>query len=203
MTLGAKTVILLAFLGILSSCFRGTPSEKTPIHLNPNMDDQPRYESMEESRFFADRSSLRMPVPGTVARSELQGNAVFWQGKSVEGSFVKEIPFPVTSSLVNRGRERFNIYCTPCHGAAGDGTGIVVKKGFMPPPTFHQQRLSEVEDGYLFDVISHGFRNMPTYGHQVAVSDRWAIVAYIRRLQGGQNARWEDIPEELRSELEK
>jgi mono/diheme cytochrome c family protein len=197
-----KLTITIFTIGFLTSCFQGTPSENTPIHLNPNMDDQPRYEPMEESRFFADKSSLRMPVPGTVARGELYDNTGYWQGKDKNGSFIKVIPQPITAQLLNRGRERYDIYCTPCHGGAGDGTGIVVKKGYVPPPTFHQQRLRDVENGYIFDVISNGIRNMPAYGHQVAVSDRWAIVAYVRALQRSQNATLEDIPGDIQGELE-
>lgn len=196
--------LLLAGLVLvyLTACFRGTPSKKPPIHLNPNMDDQPKAEAMEESRFFADKSSMRMPVPGTVARDELMENRQYFQGKDEQGKYVKHIPVAITSGLLERGRGRFNIYCSPCHGLAGDGTGIIVKKGFMPPPTFHQQRLYDVEDGYIFEVISKGIRNMPTYGHQVAVSDRWAIVSYIRALQRSQNATLEDVPEEMRGEIE-
>jgi mono/diheme cytochrome c family protein len=197
-----KIVIALITAGFLSGCFRGTPSEKPPIHLNPNMDDQPKYQAMEESRFFADKSSLRTPVAGTVARGELNSDINYFQGKDAEGILIKDLPLPLTAHLLNRGRERFDIYCAPCHGAAGDGTGIIVKKGYMPPPTFHQQRLREVADGHIFDVISNGIRNMPTYGHQVAVSDRWAIVAYIRALQRSQNFMLEDIPEDIQGELE-
>ena len=186
----------------LTGCFRGTPSENPPIHLNPNMDDQPKYEAMEESRFFSDKSSMRPPVPGTIAQDALSINNNFYLGKDDLGKYIKSIPLPMTFGLLQRGRERFDIYCAPCHGAAGDGTGIIVKKGYMPPPTFHQQRLYDVEDGYIFEVISKGIRIMPTYGHQVAVSDRWAIVAYIRALQRSQNANLEDIPEDIQKTLQ-
>jgi mono/diheme cytochrome c family protein len=196
-----KIVISVIITVLFTGCFQGTPSEKTPIHLNPNMDDQPKYEPMEESRFFADKSSLRAPVPGTVARGELHSDVFYYLGTDTQGNFIKELPVPLTAQLLQRGLERFDIYCAPCHGAAGDGTGIVVKKGYMPPPTFHQQRLRDVTDGHIFDVIGNGIRNMPKYGHQVAVSDRWAIVAHMRALQRSQNTTLEDVPEDIQSGL--
>jgi mono/diheme cytochrome c family protein len=105
--------------------------------------------------------------------------------------------------LMQRGRERYNIFCSPCHDQTGSGQGIVIKKGFLPPPTFHQQRLREVEDGHLYEVIRNGIRNMPSYRHQISVADRWAIVAYVRAMQRSQNARLEDIPAQMRETIKK
>lgn len=103
--------------------------------------------------------------------------------------------------LLQRGQERFNIYCSPCHGKTGDGKGIIVQRGMLPPPSFHEARLLQAPDGHFFDVISNGIRNMPTYRHQIPVSDRWAIVAYLRALQRSQNATINDIPVDLRGNV--
>lgn len=195
-------VFLLIILMILfSSCSQETPSENPPVHLNPNMDDQPKYEAMEESRFFLNRSAMRMPVEGTVARGQLYDDTAYYQGKDVDGKFIKKIPVEMTLLLLKYGQERYNIFCMPCHGQSGYGQGIVVKKGFLPPPSFHLDRLRDVEDGYVYDVISNGIRNMPAYRAQIPVSDRWAIVAYFRALQKSQNATISDIPQEIKETL--
>jgi Cytochrome C oxidase, cbb3-type, subunit III len=196
-----EIINLVCLIIILMGCYRGRPSENPPVHLNPNMDDQPRYNAQASSQFFEDSSAMRRPVEGTVARGELREDNIFYEGKNQDGSLVKKNPLPLTMDLLNRGQQRFNIYCSPCHDLTGSGRGIVVKKGFLPPPTFHQQRLREVEDGHIFDVISNGIRNMPTYRHQIPVIDRWAIVTYVRSLQRSQNAQSTDIPEEMREKV--
>jgi mono/diheme cytochrome c family protein len=184
-------VLLLAMLII--ACYRGKPSEDPPLQLNPNMDDQPRYDAQESSQFFADGSEMRAPVTGTVAQGQLQANVEYYYGRTADSLLVKKIPVPVGTELLNRGHERFNIYCSPCHDQTGSGQGLVIKKGFLPPPTFHQPRLREVEDGHIYEVIRNGIRNMPSYRHQISVADRWAIVAYLRKLQRDQNAGATDI----------
>jgi len=184
-------VLLLAMLII--SCYRGKPSEDPPLHLNPNMDDQPRYDAQESSQFFADGSEMRAPVTGTIAQGQLQANVEYYFGRTADSLLVKKIPVPVGTELLNRGHERFNIYCSPCHDQTGSGQGLMVKKGFLPPPTFHQPRLRVVEDGHIYEVIRNGIRNMPSYRHQISVADRWAIVAYVRKLQRDQNAGAPDI----------
>jgi hypothetical protein len=196
-----KIVTGVSLIIILGGCYRGQPSEKPPIHLNPNMFDQPKYKAQSSSQFFADSSAMRLPVEGTVARGDLREDDAYYRGKNRDGSLLKKIPVPLTMDLLNRGQQRFNIYCSPCHDRTGSGQGIVVKKGFLPPPTFHQPRLREVEDGHIFDVISNGIRNMPTYRHQIPVADRWAIVAYVRALQRSQNAQLTGIPEEIRDKI--
>jgi mono/diheme cytochrome c family protein len=190
-----------AILLLLAGCYRGEPSTRPPIHLNPNMNDQPKYKAQAPSQFFTDSSAMRLPVEGTVARGDLRADDAFYRGKNKDGTLLKKNPRPLTMELLYRGRERFNIYCSPCHDRSGSGQGIVVQKGFLPPPTFHQARLREVEDGHIFDVISHGLRNMPSYRHQIPVADRWAIVAYVRALQLSQNARLQDIPPEMRDKI--
>lgn len=201
MNFSVKTLVLLGLLFSLSACFRGQPSENPPIHPNPNMYSQPKYDAQEESNFFIDRSAMRMPVPGTVALSELREDEAYYKGKTPEGNLILTIPIEVTLEMLQRGKERFNIYCSPCHGLAGFGDGIIIKKGFLTPPSFHIQRLREAPDGHFFDVITNGIRNMPKYDHQVPVKDRWAIVAYIRALQKSQNARIQDIPKEEKDQI--
>jgi mono/diheme cytochrome c family protein len=185
-------ILLLAV--VMTACYRGKPSENPPLHLNPNMDDQPRYDAQEPSQFFADGSEMRAPVAGTVAQGQLHENVEYYYGRTADSLLVKKIPVPVGPELLNRGHGRFNIYCSPCHDQSGSGQGIVVKKGFLPPPTFHQPRLREVEDGHIYEVIGTGIRNMPSYRHQISVADRWAIIAYVRELQQNQTAQRTGTP---------
>ncbi|MCP4686121.1 MAG: cytochrome c [bacterium] len=185
-------------------CARNRPSDEPPIHLNTNMDEQPKYKAQASSEFFVDGQAMRQPVEGTVARGWLREDVVFYTGKTENGKLVKVSPVPVTMELLERGRERYSIYCSPCHGqtgAAQDIKAIVVQKGMLAPPSFHEQRLRDVEDGHLFDVITNGIRNMPPYKYQISVEDRWAIVAYFRALQRSQNATVEDVPESIRQGL--
>ena len=192
-----NNIVIVGLILVLTGC-RGRPSGETPVHLNPNMDTQEKYKTQGSSEFIEDGSAMRLPVDGTVAQGELRADDIYYRGKNPDGSLVKKNPLPITRDLLDRGRQRYNIYCAPCHDLTGSGQGIVIKKGFLPPPTFHQQRLRVVEDGHIYDVISNGIRNMPTYRHQVPISNRWAIVAYLRALQLSQDARISDIPVEMR-----
>ncbi len=185
----------------ISACYQGKPSEEPPIHINPNMDTQPKYGAQEESDFFENGATMRMPVPGTVARGELAEDAPFYFGKDQSGELIDGIPVPVTMHLLERGQERYDIYCAPCHSRVGDGRGVVVQRGYPPPPSFHEDYVREYSEGHIFDVISNGIRNMPGYKHQIPVNDRWAIVAYFRALQRSQNATIDDVPVELRDEI--
>jgi len=200
-TMRIKSLLLLSTLLILASCFRGEPSDKPAIHLNPNMDDQERYDAQEKSPFFADGRVMRMPVEGTVARGELYEDDALYRGVDANGNYIKTIPLEVTHAFVKRGQQRYNIYCTPCHSPSGDGQGTVVKRGFLPPPNFHQEKVRAFEDGYIYHVITEGVRNMPDYKKQIPVNDRWAIVAYVRALQKTQNAAASDIPQDKLNEL--
>lgn len=193
--------ILIVSLLILVSCFRGTPSEKPAIHLNPNMDDQERYDPQEKSEFFADGMVMRDLIDGTVARGELNEDDAYYRGKDEAGNFLKTIPVPVTKALMLRGQQRYNIFCAPCHGKAGNGKGIVAKRGFLPPPSFFQENVLAFDDGYIYDVINNGVRNMPAYRKQIPVNDRWAIVAFVRALQRTQTATADDIPKDKLKEL--
>jgi hypothetical protein len=201
MKIFTPTFILIVSIAILIGCAQKRPSENPPIHLNPNMDDQPKYEAMEKSEFFLDKSTMRMPVEGTVARGKLNENSAYYMGKHADGTFVKKMPVQMSLSLLKRGQKRYTIYCTPCHGGTGSGQGIVIKKGFLVPQSYHIDRLRDIEDGYIYDVISNGIRNMPSYGYQIPVADRWAIVAYVRALQRSKNATITDIPEDIKNNM--
>ncbi len=183
-------------------CYRESPSDKPPVHLNPNMDNQEKYKAQAESRFFPNGSTMRVPVEGTVARGYLREDSEYYRGKNEAGKFIQNAPVDIDMNLLKRGQERFNIYCSPCHGRVGDGHGIMVSKGFVPPPSFHLEHMREMPDGQIYDIISNGIRNMPAYRHQIRPDDRWAIVAYFRALQRSQNASLEDVPKDIRENLD-
>jgi hypothetical protein len=155
---------------------------------------QPKLNPLARSDFFPDQRSERPPVEGTVARDELHADSYFYTGKI--GSNPGEVmPFIVTQEVLERGRERFNIYCAPCHSRLGDGNGFVPSRGFArKPPSFHIARLEKAPVGYFFDVITNGFGIMPDYASQIPPRDRWDIIAYIRALQLSQNATMADVP---------
>ena len=166
-----------------------------------DMRDQPRYEALEASDFFADGQSARLPVAGTVARGQLQEDEAFYTGKS-EGEFVTEPPVEITRELLVRGQERYTIYCAPCHARTGLGNGMIVERGFRKPPSYHIDRLRDAPAGHFFDVMTNGFGAMPSY-RRIEPRDRWAIVAYIRVLQLSQNATLEDVPATERKMLDR
>ena len=197
-----KRALLIAICSAaLLSCVRGVPSDKPPVHVIQDMHKQPRYNPQSESNFFADGATMRAPVPGTVPQGWLRADSVYYFGKDSQGNLVAVSPVPATPKLLSRGKERFNIYCSPCHSRLGDGQGIVVKHGLNPPPSFHSDRIRQFPDGEFFDIITNGVRTMPSYGDQVRVQDRWAIISYIRALQLSQNAHLEDVPPEMRGNL--
>jgi len=191
------SLLLFAVL-LVSGCLRGNSSDEPPIHPNPNMDDQEKYKPQTTGLFFADSSSMRIPDRGTVARGQLRDDDAYFKGVDSRGNYIENAPVVVTKKLIERGRERYDIYCSPCHSRIGDGRGIMVKHGYIPPPSFHTDRIRELSDGEIYHVITNGVRNMPAYNHQVNPDDRWAIVMYIRALQRSQNATIEDVPQELR-----
>ena len=201
---GLQILVGFAFvssLAAISGCFRGEPKQEPPIHLNPNMFEQPKYKAQSEGDFFPDGSAMRQPVAGTVAADSLLGDNAFYRGRDEHDSLLVLSPVPTTIQLLKRGQERYNIYCSPCHGQTGDGKGIMIQRGYLPPPSYHDDRLRKATDGYLFYVISNGVRNMPSYRHQVPAADRWAIVAYLRALQRSQNASIDDVPPEMRQSI--
>jgi mono/diheme cytochrome c family protein len=188
---------------VLTGC-RGTTSEKPPIHIVPNMDYQLRFDPQSRNALFADGRSMRQPVPGTVARGFLRDDTRFYFGRTPDGEFVQDIPATVTREFLLRGRERYEIYCAPCHGRAGDGQGVIMtgQYGYVPAPSYHTDQLRAVPDGYLYDSLTNGVRSMPGYGHLVPVADRWAIVSYVRALQRSQNASASDVPGGVLSEMQ-
>jgi mono/diheme cytochrome c family protein len=166
-----------------------------------DMQDQPRYEALEASTFFADGQSARPLIAGTVARGQLNEDEALWTGRS-GGELVTELPIELDRALLERGQERFNIYCSPCHGRTGRGDGMIVQRGFRKPPSYHDDRLRNAPAGHFFDVMTNGFGAMPRYGPQIEPRDRWAIVTYIRVLQLSQNATLDDVPMSERRPLE-
>lgn len=167
-----------------------------------DMKNEPRYEPLEQSDFFANDMSSRPLVAGTVARGELREDIAFETGKDENGQFIAEVPLELSRELLERGQGRFNIYCTPCHARTGNGDGMVVQRGFKKPPSFHIERLREAPSGHFFDVMTNGFGAMPSYAVQIEPRDRWAIVAYLRVLQRSQNATLEDVPQDERGQLD-
>ena len=166
-----------------------------------DMHDAPRYEAYEASESFPDGRASRVPPAGTVARGWLREDEALYTGK-VDGQLVDAIPFAVSHADLKRGQERFNIFCTPCHGRLGDGQGMVVQRGLRQAASYHQDRLRQERIGYFFDVITNGFGAMQGYAEQVPVRDRWLIAAYVRTLQFSQHASIDDVPPERRGELE-
>ena len=196
-----------------------------------DMHDQPKYRPLrpvDQIGSINDGRSARPIVEGTVARGELRDDVEFYTGKiarlgqttpatsssqlpgqSASSSpsglqgFVTEFPMRITAADLDRGQERFNIYCSVCHGPLGDGGGMIPKRGFRKPPSYHDDRLRNAPAGYFFDVITNGFGNMPDYSAQVEPADRWRIIAYIRALQLSQRASVADVPVDKRGELNK
>jgi len=166
-----------------------------------DMHDQPKFIPLRPSDFYTDGRSAR-PIPeGTVARGHLDDDAALYTGKGPDGKPVDTFPFPITKEVILRGQQRFNVYCTPCHDYTGSGEGMIVRRGYRRPPTYHSDRLRQVANGYIYDVITSGFGAMPDYAAQIAPRDRWAIVSYIRALQLSQQANLNDLSAEQRSRL--
>jgi mono/diheme cytochrome c family protein len=166
-----------------------------------DMHDTPRYEAYEASSTFADNRASRSAPAGTVARGWLRDDEALYTGK-IAGQPVDEFPFAITRADLERGQQRFNIYCTPCHGKLGDGQGMVVQRGLRQAASYHQDRLRQEKLGYFYDVITNGFGAMQGYAEQIPVRDRWLIVAYVRTLQLSQHASLEDVPADRRGTLD-
>jgi mono/diheme cytochrome c family protein len=165
------------------------------------MHDAPRVDAYEATDAFPDGRGNRPVVEGTVARGHLNDDELLYTGK-LNGQLADEFPFPVTKAVLERGHERFDIYCSPCHGQTGMGNGMIVSRGLRPPPSYHDEKLRTQPVGHFFDVMTNGFGAMQDYRAQVDVTDRWAIAAYIRALQLSQHATVEDVPADKRPELD-
>ena len=165
-----------------------------------DMHDAPRYEAYEASASFPDGRSSRTPPAGTVARGWLRDDEALYTGK-LAGVVVDQFPFQIGHAELARGQQRFNIYCTPCHGKLGDGQGMVVQRGLRQAASYHNDRLRQEKAGYFYDVITNGFGAMQGYAEQIPVRDRWLIVAYVRALQLSQHASVDDVPADQRAAL--
>lgn len=192
-------VCVLMLCGLLAACERA----------KQDMYDQPRYKTFGAAALFADGASARVPPPGTQprARGAFADSAGGRAGAAAVATDIaaeraQSNPYPVDLRLLERGRERYMIYCLPCHSPLGDGDGLVVRRGFPAPPTFHQPRLREAPDRHLYDVITQGYGVMLPYADRVEPADRWAIVAFVRALQLSQNAPAASLPPELKARLD-
>jgi mono/diheme cytochrome c family protein len=182
-----RAVVLVIALGLAAAC-------------RQDMQDQPKYKPLRPSPFFADGRTSRPVIETTVPRGQLDLDAARTTGKV--GKQYATNPLERSAPVFRRGRERFDIYCAPCHDRAGTGNGMIVGRGFKQPPTLHQDRLREIPDGYLFEVTTQGFGVMPSYAEQIPVDDRWAIAAWVRVLQRSQDATLADVPAAERATLE-
>lgn len=161
----------------------------------------PAYDPYEQSDFYADKSSARPLVEGTVAHGTLKTDELLYTGK-IGGQLANVMPFPVTQEVLDRGQERFNIYCSMCHGRTAEGDGMIVRRGYKQPPSFYSEAVTSQPLGFYFDTITNGFGVMPSYAPQVPVNDRWAIIAYIKALQLSRSQTVADIPPAELAKLE-
>jgi len=183
------TVLALVAL-TLTGCMRGCSSPRPPIHFNPNMDYQPRIDAQSESGFFYDGQAMRQPIPGTVARGELRTEPPsYYTGRDETDAFIVTSPVVATDDVMARGLRQYTIYCQPCHEKRGTGKGILFEYGKVPTATFHDERLLQMPDGEIFNVITDGKGLMQGYGYPLVPSDRWAVIAHVRKIQREQAAR--------------
>ena len=206
-------LVMLAALSLVPLAFiaraRVTRSSQPRLHVVFNMDNQQRFESQQANTWFADGRAMRLPVEGTIARGRLNLDAHYTEGLAGE-AFAETFPeqVEITHRLLVRGRERFNIYCAPCHGLSGYGDGVVARRAdrlqqgtWIPPSSLHVPPASTRSVGHLFNTVTNGIRSMPSYGSQIPVEDRWAVVAYVKALQRSQHASADDVPSDKRSQL--
>jgi mono/diheme cytochrome c family protein len=187
-------VLALASLVAAGGCARGCTSSRPPIHINPSMDNQPKVRPQAASQFFYDGVAMRAPVPGTIAIGGLREDTAFFEGTGADGAFVATNPVAVDEALLERGRDRYEIYCQPCHDPRGDGRGILFQRASVPTASFHQDKIREYPDGQIFDVITNGVGLMAGYRWPISTADRWAIVAHVRELQRDRAARAAAVP---------
>ncbi|HMJ91621.1 MAG TPA: cytochrome c [Candidatus Acidoferrum sp.] len=193
-------LIVLAVMGILGK--RGSTSTRPPLEVFQDMDRQPKYRPQQPSLVFANNRTSQEAAPGTVARGDrYENNAINTGRQPGTTNFVEFIPVPVTEQLMVRGKERFDIYCRPCHDAQGTGNGIVKKYGYATVRSLHEAIVTRQPDGELFNTITHGNKTMMAYGSQIAIDDRWAIVAYVRALQRSRLASTNEVPAQFQAGL--
>ncbi len=165
-----------------------------------DMQDQPKIVPLRQSEFFDDHRSARPAVENAVARGQLREDDLLYRGQ-VDGQLADTFPFPIDAKLLERGRQRYDVFCSPCHDQAGYGNGMIVQRGFRRPPSFHIDRLRQAPNGHFYDTITNGFGAMYSYASRIKPEDRWAVIAYVRALQLSQDARLEDVPEAEREPL--
>ncbi len=184
---------------------RGSLSRRPPIELFPDMNRQPKLRPQSPDDFFADGRTSRQPIAGTIAREDIHYADLPVNTGRITGTtnFIETIPVAVTAQLLDRGQQRFNINCSPCHGRQADGNGVLKKLGLATVANLHDKRIVELKDGEIFNTITYGKNTMGPYGANVTVEDRWAIIAYVRALQLTQLGLVDDVPEAMRSSLKK
>jgi mono/diheme cytochrome c family protein len=195
-----RAVFIYALAGVslaLAGCTAS--SGKAPLEIFTDMRHQPKYKAQAENDFFADRRADRSPVPGTVARGYAKLDDAFYEGVA-DGKYVPN-PLPMNAETLARGRERFDVYCSPCHDRTGSGRGIVAQRATWLAQNLTDPRIRSMPDGEIFDTITHGKRSMPAYRYQIGEHDRWAIIAYVRALQRASAGTLNDVPPELRNQL--
>ena len=197
-------ILVLEVAGVVSVAgLRGRLSRQPPLEVFPDMKRQPKLRPQKPNDFFADPTSSRLPVPGTIAAgAPLELTPVNTGRAPGTTNWIQANPLPITAQLVARGRERFTIYCSPCHSAAGDGNGIATKYGMLRAGNFHDPRIVRMADGEIFHTITTGKNLMPSYASQVTVTDRWATIAYLRALERSRLGNIEDVLPEQRRSLE-
>lgn len=193
-----RSALLIAAALLMTGCM-GMTTRQPPLEVWPDMDRQPKYRAQKESEFFGDKRTSRMPVPGTVARGHLNEDEAFYYG-IVNNQYLGRNPVPITADLLKLGQMRFNTYCAPCHDRTGSGRGLVPRKATWLPTSFHEDRVKQMNDGEIFNIISYGRRSMPPYRFQIVEHDRWAIIAYVRALQRTYGTL-EDVSEDVRGGL--
>jgi mono/diheme cytochrome c family protein len=197
----ATFFLVVLVVGLMG--FRGSISTRPPLEVFPDMDRQPYYKPQSRSAFFADGRTDR-PIPaGVVARGRLRLDSAYYEGREADGQWVRGLPerVAVTHAFMERGRERYDIYCTVCHGALGDGRGIVTQYGWGGPVSLHSDVFRDMAEGEIYNTITHGKNTMFGYGDKLEPEDRWAVVAYVRALQRAQRGRVEDVPASNRKDL--
>ena len=203
------TLAFLCLLTVSVMGFRGMHSTLPPIEVFPDMDRQGKFKPQAPSKFFGDGRADRAPVPGTVPHGRgvvadpdfLRADDAHYVGKNSDGSFIRGFPVEVTKKLIDKGGDRFQIYCQPCHGALGDGNGITKQYGMVATPSYHDDRLRNMAEGEIFNTITHGKNTMSSYADKLSPDERWAVIAYVRALQRAHHATIDDVPLENRGDL--
>ena len=205
MMFNSRTICFFVLLVVFSiSGCRGGTSPKPPVHPNLNMDQQNRIDPQEPNDFFSDKRGMRSFVEGTVPQGSLNADDHLYRGKSSDGTFAATLPekdgdgnaLVLDVAFLQRGAERYGVYCVPCHDGAGTGDGIVVQRGMLKPPSFHDERVRGLPVGALYDIVTNGIRNMSPYRSQLALRDRWAVASYVRALQLSRSGTLENVPAE-------